>query len=741
MDDRKGKKRENRTVWSGLRAILALVAVLGGMIAQPARGAQPSGTLQLPGPEAQGTQRCFKCHGDSQITSMTAEALAGMVRVPLDRAPVFRPAEEIPKLLVTPASFETSAHGKMQCTECHTGVSTLPHDQQQTTKSCQDCHTTATAELASGPHSNYIQDGRERPTCAQCHGHYHTMRSLKQPRSYDSALAILDMCTKCHVKTDMPRADQTERYADTIHGSTLIQKGLAQAPTCVECHGNHAVLPATDAQSPVNPRRAPETCGKCHEGIVPIYRESIHGQMLAKDEKKAASCTSCHASHGVAATDRTFLLSTIRECSDCHLDLAQTYLQSYHGKAAHLGSGDAAVCSSCHGHHDIQPAKDPRSRVNAANLQQTCSACHENVNQNFVKYITHTDFRNPEKHPVVFWTWVVMMTLVVGTLSVFLPHSFLWFQRTLLPRLFNPMGHHLGDWRHGSRMVRRFHIVHRITHFLIIVSFMGLVATGFPLKYSTTDWAVRIAGLFGGVRIMGFIHRFLACLTLLYVAIHLTYLAYFFLFRCPRPIWKFLIGPNSMIFSWRDAKDAFAMLRWFLWLGPRPKLDRWTYFEKFDYFGEMWGVVVIGVTGLMLWAPQWFTRWLPGWILNCATVVHSTEALLAASVIFLVHFFNTHLRPEKFPIDMVMLTGQMSENEMIEERGAEYNRLVAEGKLEERIVKPMPVHVRLLGGIVGIATFLFGIFLIALALSAEYFQISESHAVAHLWEEILKLFR
>ncbi len=739
MDNRSCAKWTRSVASNSLRAIRALVVVLGLMTAHPAAMAQ--GTLELPGPEAQGTQRCFKCHGDTQITSMTAEALAGMVRVPLDRAPVFRAAEEIAQLLVTPTSFETSAHGKMQCTECHTGVTSLPHDQQQITKSCQDCHTTATAELAAGPHHNEIQDGRERPSCAQCHGNYHTMRSLKQPRSYESALAILDMCTKCHVKTDMPRADQTERYADTIHGSTLIEKGLSQAPTCVECHGNHAVLPASDAQSPVNPRRAPETCGKCHEGIVPTYRESIHGQMLAKDEKEAASCTSCHASHGVEATDRTFLLSTIRECSDCHLDVAKTYLQSYHGKAAHLGSGDAAVCSSCHGHHDIQPAKDPRSRVNAANLETTCSACHEGVNQNFVKYITHTDFRNPEKHPVVFWTWVVMMTLVVGTLSVFLPHSFLWFQRTFFQRMFNPLGHHLGDRRHGSRMVSRFHIVHRITHFLIIVSFMGLVATGFPLKYSNTEWAVRIAGLFGGVSVMGGIHRFLACLTVLYAAVHVSYLMYFFWSQCPRPIWKFLIGPDSMVFSWRDVKDAFAMLRWFLWLGPRPKLDRWAYFEKFDYFGEIWGVGVIGLTGLMLWAPQWFTRWLPGWVLNCATVVHSTEALLAASVIFLVHFFNTHLRPEKFPIDMVMLTGQMSENEMREERGAEYARLVAEGKLEERIVKPTPLHVRVLGGVAGIATFLFGIFLIALALSAEYFQLAESNAATHLWEQIQKLFQ
>jgi len=130
-------------------------------------------------------------------------------------------------------------------------------------------------------------------------------------------------------------------------------------------------------------------------------------------------------------------------------------------------------------------------------------------------------------------------------------------------------------------------------------------------------------------------------------------------------------------------------------------------------------VFLIGGTGLILWVPTLFTRWLPGWVLNCATVIHSIEALLAASVIFLVHFFNTHLRPGKFPIDMVMLTGQMPESEMIEERGLEYARLKAAGKLEERIVKAIPRRWRTAGAVLGIAAFLFGMVLIALALSTE----------------------
>jgi cytochrome b subunit of formate dehydrogenase len=324
-------------------------------------------------------------------------------------------------------------------------------------------------------------------------------------------------------------------------------------------------------------------------------------------------------------------------------------------------------------------------------------------------------------NPEVFWTFVIMTGLLLSVLALFIPHTILWFQRSLIGRLKNPLGH--GRKAGEERMIRRFKPVHRFTHGLIVVSFMGLVATGFPLKYSYTEWAHRLSSLFGGIHVMGLLHRGLAIVTFTYAAVHVAFLVYFFFVKCPKPRLRYIFGPDSMIFSWRDFKDFIAMLRWFFWLGPRPKFDRWTYFEKFDYWGEIWGVFVIGGSGLLLWFPTLFTRWLPGWVLNCAMVIHSIEALLAASVIFLVHFFNTHLRPEKFPIDTVMWTGQMSESEMQEERGTEYQRLVETGALEDRIVEPMSLTWRIVGVILGISAFLFGLFLIALAIRTELSQI------------------
>jgi cytochrome b subunit of formate dehydrogenase len=331
--------------------------------------------------------------------------------------------------------------------------------------------------------------------------------------------------------------------------------------------------------------------------------------------------------------------------------------------------------------------------------------------------MAHADHLDREKNPAVFWTFVFMTTLLLGTLAVFIPHTILWFQRTLAARLKHPRGHvgHAGK----KRMIQRFNPVHRITHGLIVVSFMGLVATGFPLKYSHSEWAANATAFFGGIKVMGVLHRGFAIITFMYVAVHAGFLIYFFWKKCPSPRWRYIIGPNSMMFSLQDLKDFIAMTRWFFWLGPRPKLDRWAYFEKFDYFGEIWGVIVIGGSGLLLWMPEYFTRWMPGWVLNCAMVVHSIEALLAASVIFLVHFFNTHLRPEKFPIDMVMFTGHMTEEEMIEERGREYERLKKEGKLEELVVEPLQLHWRIVGVVLGLLAFSTGIFLIALAIKTE----------------------
>src|SRR4030067_2435192 len=89
----------------------------------------------------------------------------------------------------------------------------------------------------------------------------------------------------------------------------------------------------------------------------------------------------------------------------------------------------------------------------------------------------------------------------------------------------------------------------------------------------------------------------------------------------------------------------------------------------------------IGFSGLMLWFPEAFSIFLPGWVLNIAQIVHSDEALLASGFIFTVHFFNTHFRPSKFPFDPVIFTGRLPKYELVEERQEQYKRLLAQNRL------------------------------------------------------------
>ena len=96
--------------------------------------------------------------------------------------------------------------------------------------------------------------------------------------------------------------------------------------------------------------------------------------------------------------------------------------------------------------------------------------------------------------------------------------------------------------------------------------------------------------------------------------------------------------------------------------------------------------MVIGSTGFVLWFPELLTRVLPGWSINVATIIHSDEALLAVGFIFTIHFFNTHFRPDKFPMDPVIFTGRTTVEELEHDKPGEYEELVRTGRLEEHLV-------------------------------------------------------
>ena len=241
----------------------------------------------------------------------------------------------------------------------------------------------------------------------------------------------------------------------------------------------------------------------------------------------------------------------------------------------------------------------------------------------------------------------------------------------------------------GGKQYLRFTRLNRILHILMIVTFMSLALTGMSLKFSYTTWAAILSRFFGGYESAGYIHRFAATIMIGLFVAHVVDLVK--KKRSEFGSWRKLIfGPDSMMFNRKDLQDLIASLKWFLGKGERPSYNRWTYWEKFDYFAVFWGIAVIGSTGMVLWFPELFTLVIPGWMINVATIIHSDEALLACGFIFTVHFFNTHLRPEKFPMDIVVFTGRMSVEELRHDKPGEFRQHMEAGTLNDHLVDPYP---------------------------------------------------
>ncbi len=224
----------------------------------------------------------------------------------------------------------------------------------------------------------------------------------------------------------------------------------------------------------------------------------------------------------------------------------------------------------------------------------------------------------------------------------------------------------------------------------------------------------------GGFESASFIHRVCAVLTFGYFVMHLHDV--WQKRKESRKTWaQFLLDKESMLPNANDWADLKATMKWFVGMGPRPRYGRWTYWEKFDYFAVFWGVVVIGSTGLMLWFPEFFTRLLPGWFINVATIIHSDEALLAVGFIFTVHFFNTHFRPDKFPMDTVIFTGRVSIQEFRLDRPREFEELVRTRQLKKHLAEPLPPMVVKGMKVFGWIALSIGLSLILLIIWAEVF--------------------
>ena len=659
---------------------------------------------------------CMQCHADPDLTG--TDLVTG----------------EVVSMYVEEEGYHAGMHGGTGCAQCHTDVTAVfderPCETVDQVVDCAICHAEQVQEHSTGIHGRLAAAGDvNAPTCLDCH-QKHSTTGQTQVGSPTFPQNVPQLCARCHregetVAARVAHADPiVESYEMSIHGKGLLQSGLLVTATCTDCHGPHMQLPADDPESRVNANNITGTCGECHHGIEEEFRTSIHwpedGNFAHDAEPHYPTCEECHTSHSISRTDRDdFRMLMMSQCGGCHEEETETFFDTYHGKVSRLGAASAAKCYDCHGQHNILPPSDPASTLSRDNVVETCAQCHPGANRRFAGYLTHATHHDREKYPWLFWSFWGMTTLLVGTLTFALTHTGAWLWR--LWRSPEEWRHHEAAVVAHKKVYQRFTAFQRTLHIVMILSFMTLAITGMALKFSYMGWAQFFASITGGFEGMGALHRIGAAAMIVIFAIHLVDV--FKQKKAAKQNWKQFVfeSPNTLMFTKQDLIDLKDSFKWFFGRGPRPQYGRFTYWEKFDYFAVFWGMFVIGSTGLFLWFPEFFTLLLPGWLVNVATIIHSDEALLAVAFIFTIHFFNTHFRLDKFPMDPVIFTGTVPIEEMKRDKPLEYQRMVETGEFEKRLVDPYPKEVEMGFRVFGFTMLGIGLLIIGLILYSMLF--------------------
>ncbi len=360
-----------------------------------------------PAAASNGDDDCLRCHGDAELLATRIgswPAARGHYVDPLARA--------------------RSVHADVTCADCHEGIDDYPHARPLPDRpSCADCHDSEAEGWSESIH------GRGAASCESCHG-VHDVMPIARLGSDEDRLIADATCAGCH--RESPAATG---HADPHRGKAA----------CHECHGAHTIRRADDALARISPARQVETCGACHDSLAATWRRDVHGQAVLAGEigvtdltattDTAPACTGCHLAHPMRGPgDDGFRVYEIDRCAACHAEYGATSGDTYHTKAARLRSREAAVCSDCHGAHDILPAGVEGSRVHPDRLVATCGRCHAEARPSFVAFEAHPDPRSFDKNPQLFVSYVFMNVLLIGVLGVFGLHTLVWWIRIMIQR-------------------------------------------------------------------------------------------------------------------------------------------------------------------------------------------------------------------------------------------------------------------------------------------------------------------
>jgi len=252
--------------------------------------------------------------------------------------------------------------------------------------------------------------------------------------------------------------------------------------------------------------------------------------------------------------------------------------------------------------------------------------------------------------------------------------------------------------------LKRFTPIQKMFHILLMFSFLTQAVTGTARMYIETQWGQMLAQPFGGYDGCLIVHKYTGLFMLLLFLCHLVY-ALFIIFAHKAE------RDDTLLPQGRDIGQFFAHLRWMVG-GNAPRFERWGYWEKFDYWAVFWGMIILGITGLMLYSPLETSRYFKGWSLNVALWVHRIEACLAMLHVFIIHFAIAHLRRHNFPMDRAMFCGDTDLEAASHERPAWIARLRTNDNLENQISSDAPTLRVAVSYIIGLSAVILGIYLV-----------------------------